>query len=237
MAKGEFIAIFNDDDLWSPRKLEKQVALLESDSEIGLVHTDGGFIDENGAEIRRNPLNFAYPRFSTGYILPEFFYRNMVIASAAVFRKECVDRVGGFDEHYFGSGDWQMWAKIATQYKLGFLDEELISYRIHGASASYRLEKIWKDDEQLRTWLVRVGEQLLDRSPQFAGLNHYSDEQIKAAVAHNWACLGTARKLSGDSRGARVAYQKSLKYQPGRFKSKLRIAATFLPRDFFRRTL
>lgn len=237
MAKGEFIAIFNDDDLWAPRKLEEQVALLDSDPEVGLVHTDGVFIDGRGEEIQHNPLGFDYPRFSTGYILPEFFYQNMVIASAALFRKECVDRVGGFDKHFFGSGDWRMWARIATQYKVGFVDEKLTSYRIHGASASHRLDEIWMDDEQLRTWLVGVGEQLLARDPKIAGLKHYSAEQIRDAVAHNWACLGTARKLNGNSRGARTAYRKSLEYRPGRFKSKLRMAATLLPRGVFRRTL
>src|SRR3954462_11935571 len=36
-ANGEFIAILNDDDLWAPEKLAKQVALLDARPEIGLV--------------------------------------------------------------------------------------------------------------------------------------------------------------------------------------------------------
>src|SRR5580700_5240809 len=38
---GELVAILNDDDVWMPEKLEKQVQLLDGDPEIGIVHTGG----------------------------------------------------------------------------------------------------------------------------------------------------------------------------------------------------
>ena len=41
VARGEYIAEFNDDDVWMPTKLEKQVAMLDRDQKIGLVHTGG----------------------------------------------------------------------------------------------------------------------------------------------------------------------------------------------------
>ena len=42
---GRYLAILNSDDLWAPTKLEKQVAVLETQPAVGLVHTDGRFID------------------------------------------------------------------------------------------------------------------------------------------------------------------------------------------------
>ena len=38
-AKGEFVAFLDDDDEWGPTKIEKQVALMEADEEVGLVYT------------------------------------------------------------------------------------------------------------------------------------------------------------------------------------------------------
>src|SRR5688572_13854708 len=100
-AQGKFIAILNDDDLWAPEKLEKQLALLEAHPEVGLVHTDGNFIDGEGRKVEGSPLGFEFPRMETGYALLALLHQNKIIASAALVRKECFDQLGGFNEDYF----------------------------------------------------------------------------------------------------------------------------------------
>ena len=47
-ARGEYIAFLDHDDLWTPEKLEKQVKLLDSNKELGLVYSDSYVIDECG---------------------------------------------------------------------------------------------------------------------------------------------------------------------------------------------
>src|SRR5687768_3350703 len=68
-AQGNYIAILNDDDLWAPEKLEKQLALLKEHPKVGLVHTDGHFIDGEGKKLEGSPLGFAFPRMETGHAL------------------------------------------------------------------------------------------------------------------------------------------------------------------------
>ena len=109
LATGELVAVLNDDDVWLPEKLERQVALLDAHPGVGLVHTGGGFIDGEGNATEGNPLGFRFPTFETGDILRGLVFENKIIASAALVRRECFDRVGEFDESYFGSGDWEMW--------------------------------------------------------------------------------------------------------------------------------
>src|SRR4030042_587586 len=46
VAKGDYIAFLDDDDIWVPHKLEKQVAFMDSNPNIGLVHTITEVIDE-----------------------------------------------------------------------------------------------------------------------------------------------------------------------------------------------
>jgi len=227
-AKGEFIAVLNDDDLWMPTKLERQVELLDGNPGVGLVHTGGHFIDGDGNRTEGNPLGFAFPTFKTGDILLGLVFENKIIASAALARRECFDELGNFNREYFGSGDWEMWFRIAERWHVGFVDEPLTMYRVHGANASHKLEKIWRDDQKLREWMAGRIEDLENRFP-------HADAQ--RAKAFNQAALGTVRTLNGDPAGGRKAYARSIKLQPSRWKTWARYGATFLPRSFFRKLL
>lgn len=228
-ANGEFVAVLNDDDLWAPAKLERQVALLDANPEVGLVHTDGWFIDGDGNRMEGSPLGFEFPRFETGDVLLGLVYQNKIIASAALARRECFQQLGGFNQDFFGSGDWEMWFRIAERWKVGFVAEPLTFYRVHGANASHKLERIWRDDELLREWIANELEKLPnDRFPA---------DDLRRAKAHNYACLGTVKALNGDPSAGREAYAKSIQLAPERMKSYLRYAATLLPAPVFRKLL
>jgi glycosyltransferase involved in cell wall biosynthesis len=73
-AKGEYIAILDQDDLWEPDKLEKQVAFLEKHPDIGLLSSNLRLIDLAGRENRRRESAsrvslFRLPGLSTGKTL------------------------------------------------------------------------------------------------------------------------------------------------------------------------
>ncbi len=231
-AGGELIAVLNDDDVWAPEKLARQIELLDANPRIGLVHTDGTFIDGAGRPFEGEPLGFRFPRFTTGDVLLGLVYENVVIASAALARRRCFDELGPFDEGYFGSGDWQMWFRIAEAWDVGFVPERLTGYRVHGANASHRLERIWKDDQRLREWMIPRLDDLAERDPA-----RFDPAALRRAKAHAWAALGTVRMLNGHPGEARAAYRASLHLMPARAKSLARYAATYLPRRAFRRTL
>ena len=224
-AEGELIAILNDDDVWGPEKLARQIDLLEREPDVALVHTGGGFIDGKGHQIEGSPLGFRFPQFETGDILLGLVYENKIIASAALVRRVCFEKLGPFDPTYFGSGDWQMWYRIAEDYLVGFVPEKLTSYRVHGANASHKLERIWKDDQRLREWMAPR----LDRLDM-----RFSPAESRRARAFNWAALGTVRALNGDRGGARSAFGASLRERPTRAKTYLRYLTTFLPDSWVR---
>jgi glycosyltransferase involved in cell wall biosynthesis len=225
---GEYIAILNDDDVWKPEKLERQLDLFGAYPQIGLCHTGGYFIDAEGKQLRGSPLGFAFPRFTTGDVLLGLIYENKIIASAALVRRECFDKLGNFNSQYFGSGDWEMWFRIAEHYHVGFVDEPLTLYRVHAQNASKKLDRIWVDDQRLREWM----------DPRLDGMiGRFDPDDVQRAKAFNFAALGMERALNGDARGGREAFKKSLQLQPKRWKSYLRYAATYLPTPLFRRTL
>lgn len=227
-ASGEFLAILNDDDVWKADKLERQIRLMDENPRVGLVHSGGFFIDGEGTPMEGNPLGFKFPTFGTGDLLLALVYENKIIASAALVRRECFDRVGHFDRTYFGSGDWQMWYRIAEEYLVGMVQEPCTLYRVHGANASHKLEKIWQDDQRLREWM-------LDRVDRLE--NRFSPAEVRQAVAFNWAALGTVRALNGYPAQAREAFKRSIASNPLRIKSYLRYGASYLPYALLRKTL
>jgi glycosyltransferase involved in cell wall biosynthesis len=225
---GEFVAVLNDDDLWEPEKLSRQVALLEKFPKVGVVHTGGTFIDGDGKRQEGNPLGFAFPRFETGDVLLGLVYENKVIASAALARRACFEQVGEFNREYFGSGDWEMWFRIAEHFDFGFVDAPLTHYRVHGANASHKLERIWQDDEKLRTWMATRLEGLGSR---------FSAGSLRKARAFNFAALGTVQTLNGRPGDGRRAYAASARLNPLRWKTYARYLATYLQAAKFRKLM
>jgi glycosyltransferase involved in cell wall biosynthesis len=228
--RGEYIAILNDDDLWAPRKLEAQLELFAKHPNAGLAHTDGGFIDGDGEPMDGSPLGFDFPRTETGNVVIPLMYANKIIASGALVRKRCFDELGGFNPEYFGSGDWEMWLRVAEKWDIGYVNEKLTFYRVHGENASHKLERIWRDDEKLRKWL-RVKYKDYDRLGLDKG-------ELDRAKSHNEACLGTVLMLNGKVEEARAAFRQSLEFDPTRKKSRLRLWATYLvPRPLWKKVL
>jgi len=89
------IAILNSDDLWLPEKLEKQVAVMESDARIGLVHTAFRPIDADGNPIDGNPLGVRFHPNPQGDLLAELLTRNLFITSSVLFDGNAWSGVGG----------------------------------------------------------------------------------------------------------------------------------------------
>lgn len=227
IARGEFLAVLNDDDLWAPEKLAKQVAMLDSRPDIALTHVGGWFIGPEGERVEGEPLGFPYPRTETGDVFAALVEFNKIITSSTLFRASCIAETGAFDPGFYGCGDWHMWLRIASRHAVGYIDEPLCFYRVHGANAFLDSDKMNEDARRIREWLSKDAESLR------AGRPH--DEAMRRALAHNWACLGTERTWLGDPAGGRKAYAASIRMYPTRVKSYIRWALTFLPRKAFRR--
>lgn len=225
-AGGEYVAILNDDDYWAPTKLEMQVATLDVHPKAGLVHTSGWFVDNGGNRVDGAPIGYPWPEASSGQILHELAAKNCIITSSAMFRRSLVTEIGAFDPQFWGCGDWHMWLRVAEVSEIIRLPDHLTFYRIHGGMASHAVAKMDDDSRRIREWLA-------ERWPSYEG-RFGATAELTAAKAHNLACLGTERMWVGDVSGGRKAYWESLKVNPFRLKSALRLALSWLPLRAFR---
>jgi glycosyltransferase involved in cell wall biosynthesis len=128
---GEYIAPIDADDIWFPRKLEKQIeCLLQADLEVGLVYAWSVDIDEQG---RLTGGFHAHP--FEGHVYPFLVYKNFLgHASAPLIRRSCLEHVGGYNselrtQNAQGCEDLDLYLRIAEQYKFRVVKELLIGYR------------------------------------------------------------------------------------------------------------
>ena len=135
-ARGKYIAFIDDDDLWEPTKLEKQVNSLESNPQAGLCYTWTALADSNGKATGRVIASNA-----EGNVWQQMTEMNIVCCgSTPMIRRSCFDEVGLFDHQISPSDDWDMWWRIAAKYEFTVIKEPLIRYRQHPNNSSKKCD-------------------------------------------------------------------------------------------------
>lgn len=124
-AKGKYLAFVDADNLWMPDKLEKQLPLFDQSEKIGVVYSDLQLIDGEGKK-----LPSIHRTYHQGCITAPLLVHNFVNFNSAVVKRECLERIGRFDESLSMGIDWDLWLRISIGYKFAFLPEPTYSYRI-----------------------------------------------------------------------------------------------------------
>ena len=131
LARGRYIAFLDADDWWLPDKLGRQIAHAEAHPDLGLIYSWVNVVDETGTQLR--VLGAERPSSeATGADLFEWFLLgNSAPTPSVVVRRECLDRVGLFDETITYIEDWDLWMRIASKYPVGHVAEPLACYSVH----------------------------------------------------------------------------------------------------------
>jgi len=135
-AAGQYYAFLDADDYWLPGKIAKQVQILKENPDSGIVHCDIKKVDLEGHEVKKSPK---IKRYIEGEIFPYFLTRKGHIAtSSALFKKECIERYGLLNESVrdWGSEDREFWLRMCKHYKVEYIDEPLVVYRVRNRSLS-----------------------------------------------------------------------------------------------------
>ncbi|MFY9589628.1 glycosyltransferase [Rickettsia endosymbiont of Halotydeus destructor] len=136
MAKGEYIAVINSDDVWVKDKLQKQISFLLDNRKIDAVFSSALFLDENMKPFKAEEKPFFSDIFqqnnrSSGQWLKRFFFEgNCLCHPSILIKKKCYDVLGLYDNRYRQLPDLDMWIKFCKKFQLHVLPEQLVKFRI-----------------------------------------------------------------------------------------------------------
>lgn len=165
---GDFVCFIDSDDLWLPQNLEKQVAIMESDSSIGIVYTDYQPFGVNN-KIRETSKH----GYRTMREMLEFYDLGL---SSTMFRRELLQKYNiSINKSYQIIADFDLFIRLSRVSKCYHIKENLVKYRTHtkNLSSTYTKTRLeYKDILNRFNDLFSENEKIECK----IGLNKYSDE-------------------------------------------------------------
>ncbi|QPK65310.1 glycosyltransferase [Methylomonas sp. LL1] len=131
LAKGEFLAVLDADDIAMPERISRQVEFLDQHPDIVAVGTSAYYIDN----FEKNEILCEVITDSDD-ISTRIFQTNCFIHSSAMFRKNILVDIGGYNLEYPQAQDYELFLRLCEHYKLTNINKPLVKYRIHSNQVS-----------------------------------------------------------------------------------------------------
>lgn len=131
IARGEYIARMDADDISLVDRFKKQVEFLDANNSVHILGTQIKYIDEKGGV-----------SVFKASVLPEnpakkiAYYKCPLYHPTVMFRKNSILAIGGYKYGFYGE-DYELWLRcIKNNLKIVNLPDILLNYRIHGKQLS-----------------------------------------------------------------------------------------------------
>ncbi|HYL70318.1 MAG TPA: glycosyltransferase [Candidatus Dormibacteraeota bacterium] len=129
-AVGEYVAFLDSDDLWAPRKLERQLATLRIRTACRWSYTAFLRVDAGGIALPEERGRPWVPY--EGEIFEQVVTGRASIRTPSVLAsRELIAQAGGFDEALRSAEDYDLWMRLALHSEVAIVDEPLVYVRYH----------------------------------------------------------------------------------------------------------
>lgn len=165
MAKGEFIALVDNDDTLSPDAFSEVIKVLNKDKKLDFIYSDEDKLDLKG--VRRDP-NFK-PDFS-----PDTLLSMNYICHLSVIRKSLVEKVGGFEVGLEGAQDHDLFLKVTEKTsKIHHIHKILYHWRMVEGSTSMTISN--------KDYATDKGKIAIENALKRSGINGIVEKDIETS--------------------------------------------------------
>jgi len=190
MAKGDYIAILNSDDVYHPERLEVMVSHLQARPDLAAAFSHYSFIDAAGLIVRDSvalAAEFPDPRATLGDFVQTMDEREIRVLSLLarnylhstsnlVLRRSVYEEIGGFSNYRYVH-DHDFFLRLCQAYRVGLVEQGLLEYRFHGSNtlAESEAASVMETGVMLMNFMM---------NSQLGGLRDTSAPEFQAVFAY-----------------------------------------------------
>ncbi len=197
LARGEFIARMDADDISLPARFEKQLQFLEEHPDYVAVGTKAIVVDREG-----DPVTFREPPADHETIDGDHVkcLCGRIIHPTSMIRRQAIMAIGAYRPEFEPAEDLDLFLRLGEKGRLANLREFLLKYRLHDKNASVtRTAQQFKNSTRAVTearrrrglppeWDMDLSKQCTDARPEMEQKKYFVREAIESGF------LPTARK-------------------------------------------
>lgn len=135
MAKGQYIARQDADDVAYPVRFERQIKFMSENPEYVLL---GG----RSEDVHEDGLKDIWPYHNPKSIQTTVYYKAPFPHSTAFMRARIVKKLNGYDESFKTAQDMDLWMRMAKAGKIAMLDDIVIKRHVGGGTIS--INRRWR---------------------------------------------------------------------------------------------
>jgi glycosyltransferase involved in cell wall biosynthesis len=200
-ARGELVAFLDDDDLWEPGKLARQVEVLEREPGLNVIYTDRRLLFPDGS-LSAPVASPALKR--PDEVLDLALGGQFPFLGTVLMRTELLRRVGGFDGTLVTGEDFELWLRAGRNVRAARIAEPLVQVRRQAGSLSDRSGPLAFENA------IAV----LERSLAWRDLRFSQRARCRRTLAHLHARLAARLADEGDAAASSRAALRAIRYAP-----------------------
>lgn len=227
-ASGEWVAFLDQDDLWHPQHLQRQLQAAALAPEAGVVVSPYRHWYPQGRDGPQPPADWLatppplqlLPEHS-GWVYHAFMEDCWALTSATLLRRSLLQQCGAFDTSLPFSEDWELWLRLSRHTRFAALNAPAVLYRQHPSQGSrlpravdYRTELLLRHERE--HGLCSADGRCLDR------------RRFRHTLAGYHLAFGYRHLQQGDPALGRQALWQAWRADPRRARALALIAASCL---------
>lgn len=135
-ARGEYIALMDDDDLTDLERFKLEVEFLDKHPEIDVIGGGSLTINEKGEVISQPPFMLSDP----GYVKAQMMFYCPMANSSVMFRKSMIDKYGiRYQDKCLGMEDYRFWIETSLHANIVNFQRTFLYWRVSETGETSRV--------------------------------------------------------------------------------------------------